>query len=213
MSSRDQILGDIRASLGRQPDSPVAPCPAAVPPRVAGPRDQEIERFLAELDALKANAGRMPPAGLDAALAALVADEKITRAVLWDTERLAHLGIAGRMRTLGVEILPHTADKATLATADLGITEADFALPETGTVGLYSSAAKPRSVSLVPRVHLAIISPAVFCADLHQVFARAKAANYLVLVTGPSRTSDIELILTIGVHGPKAYYAWVVEDR
>ena len=65
-------------------------------------------------------------------------------------------------------------------------------------------------VSLLPRVHLAIFTPAVLRTDLHQALASAKGAGYSVFVTGPSRTSDIELTLTLGVHGPKALYAWVL---
>ena len=131
---------------------------------------------------------------------------------MWSTERLAELGIADSLRELGVEIIPGTADKHALAQADLGVTEADFALPETGTLGLLSSPEKPRSVSLLPRVHLAIVHPRVLRADLHQVFAEMKSQGYLILITGPSRTSDIELVVTIGVHGPQRLYVWVIAE-
>jgi L-lactate dehydrogenase complex protein LldG len=48
--------------------------------------------------------------------------------------------------------------------------------------------------------------------DMHQVFAEAKDSNYLVFITGPSRTADIELTVTLGVHGPKNLFTWVVQD-
>ncbi len=98
-----------------------------------------------------------------------------------------------------------------MAQCDLGITEADFLLPETGTVVLRSSASKPRAVSLLPPTHLVIASPQAFRPDLQQVFAEAKKDPYLVFISGASRTGDIEMVSTLGVHGPKNLYVWLME--
>jgi L-lactate dehydrogenase complex protein LldG len=146
---------------------------------------------------------------LDVAVKDLVTEQEIRRAALWETAGLKRLRLAERLAACGVEIAPPGADKHQLAVCDLGVTEVDFALPETGTLGLLSSPEKPRAVSLVPRVHLAILAPAVVYADLHQVFAEAKKHDYLIFITGPSRTADIELTTTLGVHGPKGLYVWV----
>ena len=81
----------------------------------------------------------------------------------------------------------------TCAQCDLGITEADYLLSETGTLVFKFVAERPRAVSLLPRVHLAIVRPELLRADMHQVFAEAKDSRYLVFITGPSRTADIEL--------------------
>ncbi len=126
--------------------------------------------------------------------------------------RLRALRVAERLSALGVAVVPPGADKRALAECDLGVTEADFALPETGTLGLLSSAEKPRAVSLLPRVHLAILSSRALRPDLHPVFQEAKAHPYLVFITGPSRTADIELTVTLGVHGPQALYVWMLDD-
>ena len=109
-----------------------------------------------------------------------------------------------------MQIVSPFAGKHELAECDLGVTGVDMALPETGTLVLTSDESRPRMVSLVPRVHLAILRPGALRADLHQVFAEGKGEGYLIFITGPSRTADIELTLTIGVHGPKALYVWVL---
>jgi len=62
----------------------------------------------------------------------------------------------------------------------------------------------------LPCVHLAIVRPETLRADMHQVFAEAKDNNYLVFITGPSRIADIELTVTLGVHGPQNLYVWMI---
>lgn len=166
--------------------------------------------LLAEITKLSGVARRVDESDLGDAIKGLVAEQDIRRAALWSTVGLNRLHLAEYLAACGVEIVPSGADKHLLATCDLGVTEVDFALPETGTLALVSSAEKPRAVSLVPRVHLAILSPAALRPDLHQVFAEAKGQDYLVFITGPSRTADIELTTTLGVHGPRGLYVWVI---
>lgn len=207
------LIESIRKSLGRAPEAPIPPRPPILPPRQPESRKQEIARFLEEIRKLSGDARPLSPASLPAALEDLVRREGIRRAALWRTPGLKALGVADHLRRLGVEIAAPDSDKHLLAECDLGVTEADFALPETGTLGLLSSAEKPRAVSLLPRVHLAILSPQALRPDLHQVFLEAKNHPYLIFITGPSRTADIELTVTLGVHGPKALYAWILEEE
>ena len=94
---------------------------------------------------------------------------------------------------------------------DLGMTVADAALPETGTVLLRTMKGQPDALSLLPRVHLALIAPEALQADLHHAFALAKDDRHFVLVSGCSRTADIEKVLTLGVHGPKSYHLWICD--
>ena len=86
-----------------------------------------------------------------------------------------------------------------------------MALPETGTLVLRTSLERSRAVSLLPRVHLALVRSAHFRADLETVLREMRTAPYFVFVTGSSRTADIELTVTIGVHGPQVLYVWVLE--
>ncbi|MBI5565168.1 MAG: LUD domain-containing protein [Chloroflexi bacterium] len=212
--ARDEMLGKVRAALGRTADSSVAPIPpsARVGPRVPHDTSTEIDALLAEIGKLTGVTKRLSqPADLRMALAELVAAEHVKKATLWQTPELQQLCVADTLSELGVEIVSPYADNRAIAECDLGVTGVDAALPETGTLLLRSSAEKVRTVSLVPRIHLAILRPAALRADLHQAFADVKHDHYFVFVTGPSRTADIELTLTIGVHGPKALHVWVMD--
>ena len=211
--AREEILGRVRAALRRPPGSPAGPVPATarVGPRVPGAREAEIARLFSEIEKLNGNTRRLAClADLKSAVAELVRAESITKATLWTTPDLVTWGVAAVLQALGVEIVSPQAEPRRVAECDLGVTGVDAALPETGTLLLRSSPDRARVVSLLPRVHLAILTPAALRADLHQTFAEVKQDGYCVMITGPSRTSDIELTLTLGVHGPKSLHAWLL---
>jgi L-lactate dehydrogenase complex protein LldG len=204
------VIDSVRRSLGRDAQTPAGARPTLFAVRQAGSIDSEIEQFLGEVKKLSGVGQRLTPVDIHHALNVLIAEQNIGKATLWATPGLQSLGLPEHLRAGGVELVSPNADKHTLAQCDLGITEADFILPETGTLVLRSSAERPRAVSLLPRVHLAIVDPAALRADMHQVFAEAKDSHYLLFITGPSRTADIELTVTLGVHGPKNLYVWVM---
>ena len=91
-----------------------------------------------------------------------------------------------------------------LPVAALGITRCTAAIADTGTLLLVFDGAHPRSTSLVPRVHLAIVNESDLVASLPDAFARMPSPppSAMTFVTGPSRSADIEQLLTLGVHGP-----------
>ena len=98
---------------------------------------------------------------------------------------------------------------------DIGITAAQAAIAETGTLVLESDREKHRFVSLLPPAHIAIVDS----KDIHRTLGDALRhvrrpsgiSPAITFITGPSRTADIELTLTIGVHGPKELYVIVNE--
>jgi L-lactate dehydrogenase complex protein LldG len=114
--------------------------------------------------------------------------------------------------------------RETIATTPIGLTGVDIALGETGTMILRSGPGRPRSTSLLPATHVAVFDRTVLVESLAQVSvfleawhaagppcpdnASGAAINF---ITGPSRTADIELTLTRGVHGPKEVHAIFVE--
>jgi len=203
------VLERVRQSLNREAGSPLSARPPVLPPRQSGSTDMEIDLLISEINKLAGSASRISCDVVGEHLAELVNANEIKKAMIWDTDWLRELGLIERLRSLGVEIISNQADGEAQAQCDLGITEVDFALPETGSLGLLSSPERPRAVSLLPRVHLALVHPRALRSDLHEVFTQAKNHKYLILITGPSRTSDIELTVTLGVHGPKSLYVWV----
>ena len=208
----NSIIDNIRKSLGRTGQSPLSLRPEIYTPRLPKSMDSEIDQFLGEIKKLSGVGQRLSSSDVDSALKTLVTEQNIRKATVWNTPRLQELQISHHLSSLGVELISPNAEKHKLAQCDLGITEVDYLLPETGTMVLSSSAEKPRAVSLLPRVHLAIVSPEMLRADMHQVFAESKDRNYLVFITGASRTADIELTTTLGVHGPKNLYVWMVGE-
>ena len=210
-SAREEILRNARAALRRRVDSPVAPIPssARVAPRLAGDANSEIEMLLGEIAKLGGNTRRIAQRiEFNQALEQLVQMEQIKKATVWQTTELLELGIEESLRGLGIEIISPHSDKYALAQCDLGVTSVDGALPETGTLILRSSSERPRMVSLVPRAHLAIMRSSALRADIAPALVGLQGEGYWVFVTGPSRTADIELTVTIGVHGPKALHVW-----
>jgi L-lactate dehydrogenase complex protein LldG len=96
---------------------------------------------------------------------------------------------------------------------DVGISTAQAAIAETGTLVLDSADERHRLVSLVPAVHIAIVDASRICETLGEALALLRQDKELsravTFVTGPSRTADIELTLTVGVHGPQELYVIV----
>ncbi len=205
-TAREEMLGKVRAALKRTVDSGVATIPATarIAPRATGDTEAELASFLSEVDKFGGKTKRLKnKTDFKTALRELVATEAIKKATVWQTAELNKLGVEKALRSIGVEIISPYASNRAVAECELGVTSADFALPETGTLVLRSSIEQPRTVSLLPRVHLVLMRSTCLRADLHQVFEEAKDDGYFVFVTGSSRTSDIELTMTLGVHGPK----------
>ncbi|MDP3000442.1 MAG: lactate utilization protein, partial [Bryobacterales bacterium] len=100
------------------------------------------------------------------------------------------------------------------ATAGAGVTSADYGLADTGTLVMLSSAREARMISLLPPMHVALIPREIILTGLDELFAilpnPAEVTSSMVLITGPSRTADIEQILVRGVHGPGEIHVIVV---
>ena len=126
--------------------------------------------------------------------------------------------LAGRVMNLAAlpaEMLEHAAAEA-LFDCDLGVTGAQWAVAETGTLVLESDAERHRLASLVPSAHVALVEARQVRQTLGEVLqainerGEGGLSRAVTFITGPSRTSDIELTLAIGVHGPAELYVVVI---
>jgi L-lactate utilization protein LutC len=135
---------------------------------------------------------------------------------------LDSLELMRRLPSLGCNVvrtdrLP-AGDRDPLFAADLAISGVDYLVAETGTVVLLARAAEPRSLSLLPPIHIAVAHRGQLVPDLFDLFEsdRVKASGELPscvsLITGPSKTGDIELRLVTGVHGPGQIHVVLCES-
>jgi L-lactate dehydrogenase complex protein LldG len=96
------------------------------------------------------------------------------------------------------------------------VTGADFAIAETGTLGIIARPAQPRLLSSLPAVHVAVVRRSQLVPTLMDLVPTlretAPQVSNIALITGPSRTGDIEQTLTIGAHGPRAVQVIFVPD-
>lgn len=114
---------------------------------------------------------------------------------------------------LGAQNLPaeFTAVREPDPTIKFGLTGCAAGIANSGTVVLLDEG-ETLKASLLPEVHLVVLRARQLVADLPEALAATRHASNAVLVTGPSRTADIEMTLTIGVHGPKEIVAFLVDD-
>lgn len=195
MTAREQILRSLRTRRG--------PLPAVEPPGTPEQRTasaQEcVARFAAEATALGVECFvESSAAAVTQRLATLVDG---LRVLSWDAAQLPY-GVA--------RALPHAitgrASWQDQAVAKIGVTGCDAAVAETASLVLFSGPGRSRSVSLLPPVHVALIERSQMYLTMAEVFdaygERFTRAAACTVITGPSRTADIELTLTLGIHGP-----------
>ena len=133
--------------------------------------------------------------------------------IAWDEAYLGVLGVVPFLEVAGLRCLGNDGGMDRQAFldevegADLGVTGSLGGIAESGTVILDHGDGRPRVASLLPPVHIAIVredqlhaSFVSYCADNPDAL---EGSSNQVFVTGPSRTGDIEMILTLGVHGPR----------
>ena len=118
------------------------------------------------------------------------------------------------------QLIPYEDDieqlKETMFKVDAGITSVAGAIAETGALILWPSEKEPRLMSIVPPIHIAVLQADTIHSTLSEVMQKenwpGKMPTNIVLVSGPSKTADIEMTLAFGVHGPKELIVLILED-
>lgn len=195
MSSREAILGSIRSHLAASP--PADPVQSVFVREPTPPTTSVVDVFKQNVEAV------------DGHCVVVRTEEELTR-ILESFEGRIAISDAPLLNRLGIE--PSTGNIFDIV---VGITTAQAAIAETGTLVLDSSRERNRLVSLVPPVHIAIVDASSIFQSLGEALAfihqDGNISPAVTFVTGPSRTADIELTLTIGVHGPQELYV-IVND-
>ena len=241
MTTKSEFFERIRAEVARGRGAAAG----ATAPRPAHPRErldvlrrelserwrENLDRFAREFERVAGVLHRVENAGQVPDVVARIAGERSMRKVVaWPGATLG-LDVVAPLAARGLEaaampgtdVAPAERERlrALAAAADLGVTAADVAIAETGTLVVISGAGRPRSTSLLPACHVAVFDREALVESLLQMGLvleawhdgaeptwRGAAINF---ITGPSRTADIELTLTRGVHGPKEVHAVFVE--
>ncbi|WP_340160716.1 LUD domain-containing protein [uncultured Hoeflea sp.] len=223
MSARDSILGKIRASMGspasnddrrqavldRLADTPTG----IIPGRAKLPKAEQVELFCEMAEQFGATLARVSTYGevagevsaylrarnLPAAIR-MGADERLKKAG-WETEK-------------NLELRHGLSDGGDLA----GVSHATAGIAETGTVAMMSGQDNPTTINFLPEHHIVVIKAADIKGDMESVWAmvrkkqgKGEMPRALNLITGPSRSGDIEQTILLGAHGPRALHVIVVE--
>jgi L-lactate utilization protein LutC len=145
----------------------------------------------------------------------------IGRGPVVDSLRLPERLRAANLETVVVDTLSPSTGRDPFFAADVGISGVDSLIAETGTVVLGCRPDEPRSLSLLPPVHLAVAHRRQLLPDLFDLFRAFSAPerrepvdlpSCLSLITGPSKTGDIELRLVTGVHGPGEVHVVLIDS-
>ena len=230
-NSRDHMLARIRASLDQNRAmlaDMAARTPHAAPPFVHPPQDDLPAQFAAELAKLEGYPHRCADdsQALDV-IRVILQRHQATSVVAWDRAQIGLPGLDALMAELNVHVLDGViigSERATrlraLEPAPVCISGADAGIAESGTLVLRSGSGRGRLASLIAPVHIAVLRRAQIVRGLGAVLARLQQqhgrdlfvdSSNLTLISGPSRTGDIELTLTLGVHGPREIHVVLID--
>jgi L-lactate dehydrogenase complex protein LldG len=216
-NGKHPLIERVRRALGRV--SPMAGPPT--PPPIEEPVARLVYSAIGLPELFEKRAGDMKtlvePVRVDDVLermSAFLREHKCRRVMLSETPLLTRLRAADHLDAAGFAARrwsQMTADEA--YDFDAGITDVDYAVAETGTLVVRHRPEHGRLLSLVPFVHVAVVEPRQILPDLIDLFealTRDGTGSGVTLISGPSKTADIEMNTVTGVHGPNVVKAFLL---
>ncbi|WP_028033993.1 lactate utilization protein [Chelativorans sp. J32] len=223
MSGREAILNKVRAAIGTAPEDAARakivkkrlanPPVGVIPARGQLPEEERVALFCLMAAKVSATVERVrKPGDVPKTVAAYLRSRNLPASV--------RMGADERLETMPWKALKSLEVKHGPATADdeVGVSHAIAGVAETGTVVLHSGGANPTTVNFLPEHHIVVVDAKEIAGDLESVFARlrqtfgkGKMPRTVNLITGPSRSGDIEQKLLLGAHGPRALHLIVVD--
>jgi len=248
--NQNGVLDDVRRALGRSTTVPPVPLDPFIEPLDKAEPGELIARFTEEATAVRAmvylmsdklqfvaaeveksaspKIDKLKFVGQIGALVAEICHTAGAKEVaLSDSGLISEMNLHEQLTRQGLAVfapeaasLGHERLVARLANCGFGLTAADYAIAETGTIVLSSDERNALLVSLLPPVHIALVRSSQIAATLGEVIirvdkeriGRVETSRSVTLITGPSRTSDVELVLSIGVHGPKELHVIIIDE-
>ena len=209
LAARERILNRLHASGAEQTAIPEAP----LPPQLSLDRDAKIERLATMMTAMRTDVHIVDAHNWSDRLKELAREKGWQRLLYGPGGPIgSQIETAWASDTAGLpELVAYTGPvetcKEDLFKIDAGITSVRAGVAETGAVVLWPTSYEPRLMSLVPPVHVAVLDADTIYNSLAEMMAAENWASGMptnaLLISGPSKTADIEFTLVFGVHGPK----------
>jgi L-lactate dehydrogenase complex protein LldG len=225
VSAFHKIIANVRTALERKPAPLLAhDGAAATQPVFTGSRRAELtSQFARELERVGGVfLGALSESEARDRIAETAREINARSAVVGDGVTLDADAIGRTITRRNIDLIRPTRvrdnDRASMrdriANCDFGVIEADYAIAATGTFCIVATTRRPSSITILPPVNLILVAADRILPTLAEVIAAVGPEQFarrrVALVTGPSRTADIEKMIVIGVHGPKELYAAVI---
>ena len=222
-TDRRTFLSRIREALKSQPGRTIAePVPEVDQSlaRLCQPSEDLPTRFAEQALAVGMHVHRVASNALDDSLREILNKLQCSSAAIGIADDALRTSINATLTEIALDVFDNDpgTDRDALFEADVAITDVDAALAETGSILISSGAQRSRACHLIPPVHIALVPAHQIVADMIDYFGPScdvgspQHGSATVLITGPSKTADIEGILITGVHGPGEVHIMIIDD-